>query len=104
VLIMALDEPRRDAQKSPWPAEQRCDLIFHGDVSRIRRGRLDVVNADSGNDMRQATARRRAMCSAWADAFGSWATAIEPCGCEMALPQRESQWAASTPSRLSDGV
>src|SRR5215831_3551040 len=51
----------------------------------LRRG--DVASArfgpDSENDMRQATARRRAMCSAWADAFGSWATAIEPCSCQM---------------------
>ena len=23
------------------------------------------------------------MCSAWADAFGSWATAIEPCSSQM---------------------
>src|SRR5215510_325461 len=71
VLIVALDESWRDAQKSPRPAEQGCDLISHVDVSGIRRGRLDVVmpNAaalrrgdvasagfgpDSGNDMRQA--------------------------------------------------
>jgi hypothetical protein len=40
VLIVALDEPWRDAQKSPRPAEQRCDLISHVDASRIRRGRL----------------------------------------------------------------
>jgi len=33
--------------------------------------------------MRQATARTRAMCSAWADAFGIWATAIEPYGFKM---------------------
>src|SRR5262245_66598480 len=51
----------------------------------LRRG--DVASArfgpDSGNDMRQAIARTRAMCSAWADAFGIWATAIEPYSTEM---------------------
>src|SRR5215468_7395469 len=113
VLIVAFDELPLDAQKRPGPAEQRCDLIWHVDVSRIRRVRLEVVmpNAaslrrgdvasarfgpDSGNDMRQATARTRAMCSAWADAFGIWATAIEPYSSEMIyrngkvnrLPQR----------------
>src|SRR5262245_41043038 len=35
VLIVALDEPWRDAQKCPRPAEQGCDLISHVDVSRI---------------------------------------------------------------------
>ena len=103
VLIVALDEPWRDAQKSRRPAEQGCDLILHVDVSRIRRGRLDVIvpNAaalrrghvasarcgrDLGNDMRQAIARKRAMCSAWADAFGIWATAIEPYSSKNHLP------------------
>src|SRR5262249_23411390 len=43
VLVVALDQPWRDAQKSPGPAKERCDLVFHVDVSRIRRGRLDVV-------------------------------------------------------------
>jgi hypothetical protein len=83
-------------------------MIWHVDVSRIRRGRLEVVipNAvtlrrddiasarfgrDSGNDMRQATARTRAMCSAWADAFGIWATAIEPYKLPNDLLQQESQ-------------
>src|SRR5437588_6848076 len=75
VLIVALDEFWRDAQKRPGPTEQGCDLIWHVDVSRIRRGRLDDVmpNAaalrrgdvasarlrpDSGNDMRQAHSPR----------------------------------------------
>ena len=35
------------------------------------------------------TARRRAMCSAWADAFGSWATAIEPYSSEMIYRNRK---------------
>jgi hypothetical protein len=48
-----------------------------GDVASARFG------PDSGNDMRQAIARRRAMCSAWADAFGIWATAIEPYNSQM---------------------
>src|SRR5262244_1749422 len=55
------------------------------DAAALRRG--DVAPArfepDWGNDMRQAIARRRAMCSAWADAFGSWATAIGPCNFQM---------------------
>ena len=98
VLIVALDEPWRDAQKSPRPAEQGCDLISHVDVSMLRRGRLDVVSSSCPTQPRFATAasprlalarirkttcakltaRRRAMCSAWADAFGSWATAMSP--------------------------
>ena len=48
-----------------------------GDVATVRFG------PDFGNDMRQATARRRAMCSAWANAFGIWATAIEPYNSQM---------------------
>src|SRR5262249_53115674 len=88
VLIVALDELRREAPKGPGPAEQGCDLVSHVDVSGLRRGCLDAVMpdaaalrrgdvaaarfaTDSGNDMRQATARRRAMCSAWADALGA---------------------------------
>ena len=55
------------------------------DAALLRRA--DVASArfgtDSGNDMRQATARTRAMCSAWADAFGIWATAIEPYSFKM---------------------
>src|SRR5262245_27561216 len=88
---------------------QNRGAIWYGMlVSRIRRGRLDVViprqprftaatsprlafGAYSENDMRQATARRRAMCSAWADAFGIWATAIEPYSFPDDLPERESQ-------------
>src|SRR5262245_33589178 len=37
VLVVVLDEPWRDAQKSPGPAEQGCDLISHVDVSRVCR-------------------------------------------------------------------
>jgi len=88
VLVVVLDEFWREAEKRPGPAEQRCDLISHVDVSRIRHERLDVAMPDAAalrrgdiaaaafdrireNDMRQATARRRAMCSAWADALGA---------------------------------
>ena len=66
--------------------------LCRGDVASARFG------PDSGNDMRQATARTRAMCSAWADAFRIWATAIEPYSAEMIyrngkvnrLPQRRA--------------
>ena len=63
--------------------------------------------ADSGNDMRQAMARGRAMCSAWANAFRSWATAIEPCNSQMistatgksiGCPTGEQQRAPAAPS------
>jgi len=65
----------------------------------FRRGRLNVVLPNAAalaaatsprlafdrmreNDMRQATARKRAMCSSWADAWER-ATAIEPCGFQL---------------------
>src|SRR5262245_12536865 len=88
ILVMALDQLSLDAQQRPGPAEQGCDLIGHGDVSRMRAGawtsscgtqpRFAVARSPrltldrvSGDDIRQATARRRAMCSAWADALGA---------------------------------
>ena len=51
--------------------------LRRGDVAPARFGPA------SGNDIRQATARERAMCSAWADAFGIWATAVEPYNSQM---------------------
>src|SRR5215210_8017987 len=59
---------RRHAQRSPRFAAAMSP--------RHAFDRIGIRHAPS-------TARRRAMCSAWADAFGCWATAIEPCRSQM---------------------
>jgi hypothetical protein len=53
-------------------------------AAAIRRGNLAParIGLNSETDMRQAMARGRAMCSAWADAL-DWATAIEPYSSQM---------------------
>src|SRR5262249_55463535 len=114
VLIVALDEPWRDAQKSPRPAEQGCDLISHVDVSRIRRAGAWTSSCPTQPRFAAATSPRLALdrirettCAKPQPAGGrcavlgrmpSWATAIEPYSCQMIyrngkvnrLPQRRS--------------